>query len=329
MRMDNAQAPQPAGARGRIAPPPRGPSPKASRRDAVSVAGVRVSSPDRVLFDEMGITKEGLARYYASLGEAIVREVTGRPLSLVRCPQGPGEGCFYQKHIDAKFPAVIGRVPIQEAKGEGLYATASSIEAVVGLVQMGVIELHVWGATAPDLEKPDRMVFDLDPDPAIAWGEVSDAAVRIRERLAELGLAAHLKTSGGKGLHVVVPLARRHSWEDVKGFSRALSESVAADDPGLFTTNMAKKERTGRIFIDYLRNSPGATTVAAYSARARPGAPVSTPLTWDELSQGVRPEAFTVATVAKRLAARGDPWAGLRDMPQRLTLPMKRRLGLR
>ena len=282
-----------------------------------------------MLFEGMAITKEGLARYYASVAEAIVREVAGRPLSLVRCPQGPGEGCFYQKHIDAKFPAAIARVPIQEAKGEGLYAAAGSIEAVIGLVQMGVIELHVWGATTADLEKPDRMVFDLDPDPAIAWGEVADAAVRIRERLAELELTAFLKTSGGKGLHIVVPLARRHPWDDVKAFSRALSEAMAADDPGLFTTNMAKKERTGRIFIDYLRNSPGATTVAAYSARARPGAPVSTPLSWDELAKGVRPEDFTVANVAKRLAAHGDPWEGLRRTPQRLTLDMQRRLGLR
>jgi bifunctional non-homologous end joining protein LigD len=307
------------------------PALRSPRRGAVTVAGIRLSSPDRLLFEELGVTKEALARYYESVAEWIVPEVKGRPLSLVRCPQGPGEGCFYQKHIDARFPAEVERVPIRERGKDATadYAAASTIGAVVGLVQMGVIELHVWGSTIADLDKPDRMVFDLDPDPAIAWREVMDAAQRTHDRLAELGLESFPKTSGGKGLHIVVPLARRHDWDEVKDFSRAVSESLAADDPALFTTKMAKAERTGRIFIDYLRNSPGATTIAAYSVRAKPGAPVSTPLHWDELGGRMRPQAFHVGNVARRLQRlHSDPWKALRRTSQNLTAGMKRRLGI-
>lgn len=238
---------------------------------SVSVAGVRITNPDRVLFDELGLTKAALARYYESVAEWLLAELRERPLSLVRCPQGPGEGCFYQKNIDERFSGAIGRVHV-DLGGGGVHAAANSIEAVVSLVQMGVIELHVWGATTRDLAKPDRMVFDLDPDAAVPWREVMAAAHLTRRRLEELGLEAFLKTSGGKGLHVVVPLARRHEWDEVKEFSRAVAESIEREQPDLFTVRMAKKNRVRRIFIDYLRNAEGATTVAAYSVRARRGA---------------------------------------------------------
>src|SRR5436305_9197286 len=187
--------------------------------DAVMVAGVRVTHPDRVLFEEMGLTKEALARYYESVADWMLPELKERPLSLVRCPQGPGEGCFYQKNIDEKFPAAIERVPVALGGG-GVYAAARSIGAVVSLVQMGVIELHVWGSTTRDLTRPDRLVLDLDPDPSVPWREVMAAAHTTREKLEDLGLESFLKTSGGKGLHVVVPLARRHDWDEVKSFSR-------------------------------------------------------------------------------------------------------------
>ncbi len=295
----------------------------------VAIAGVRLTSPDRVLFEEMGLTKAALARYYESVGEWIVPELRGRPLSLVRCPRGPGEGCFFQKHIDGAFPEQISRVSVPESVGEGVYAAAGSVEAVVGLVQMGVIELHVWGATTPDLAKPDRMVFDLDPDAAVPWREVVAAARLTHDRLQALGLESFLKTSGGKGLHVVVPLARHHEWDEVREFSRAVAESMALDDPGRFTTRMAKKERPGRIFIDYLRNAAGATTVAAYSVRARAGAPVSTPLHWDELGPRMKPQAWHAGNLARRLhGLRSDPWKAFRRAPQKLTASMKRKLGL-
>lgn len=295
---------------------------------AASIAGVRITNPDRILFDELGLTKAALARYYESVADWLLAELRERPLSLVRCPQGPGEGCFYQKNIDERFPGAIERVQV-DLGGGGVYAAANSIEAVVSLVQMGVIELHVWGSTTRDLAKPDRMVFDLDPDAAVPWREVMAAAHLTRQRLEDLGLEAFLKTSGGKGLHVIVPLARRHEWDEVKEFSRALAESIEREQPELFTVKMAKKDRARRIFIDFLRNAEGATTVAAYSVRARRGAPVSTPLHWDELSGRMKPANFHVGNVARRMnGMRPDPWKAFRRTSQNLTLAMKRKLGL-
>ncbi|HYC35462.1 MAG TPA: non-homologous end-joining DNA ligase [Usitatibacter sp.] len=293
-----------------------------------SVAGIRITHPERVLFEEMALTKADLARYYESVAEWIVPEVRDRPLSLVRCPQGPGEGCFYQKNIDDRFPAEIGRVEV-ELGGGGVYASADSLAAIVGLVQMGVIELHVWGATTRDLARPDRMVFDLDPDTAVPWREVMAAAHRTRQRLEDLGLESFAKTSGGKGLHVVVPLSRRHEWDEVKAFSKALAEELAREEPGLFVTTASKRQRSGRIFIDYLRNAEGATTVAAYSVRARKGAPVSTPLHWDEVGGRLKPGTFHAANVARRMRGlRSDPWKAFRRTSQVLTLAMKRKLGV-
>ena len=295
---------------------------------AVTVAGVRISNPDRVLFEELGLTKAALARYYEGVAEWLLPEIKDRPLSLVRCPQGPGEGCFYQKNIDSKFSPEIERVNV-DFGGGGVYAAANSIEAVVSLVQMGVIEFHVWGSTTRDLEKPDRMVFDLDPDTAIRWRDVMAAAHLTRDRLADLGLESFLKTTGGKGLHLVVPLARRHDWDEVKDFSRAVAESIVAEHPEGFVAKMSKKERVGKIFIDYLRNSEGATAIAAYSVRARKGAPVATPLHWDELAGRMKPANFHVANVARHMAgARPDPWKAMRRTSQTLTMAMKRKLGL-
>jgi bifunctional non-homologous end joining protein LigD len=292
------------------------------------VAGVRITHPDRVLFADLGLTKLALARYYESVSQWLLPELRERPLSLVRCPQGPGEGCFYQKNIDEHFPAEIERVPVALGGG-GVYAAASSIGAVVSLVQMGVIEFHTWGSTTRDLARPDRMVFDLDPDAAVTWRETMAAAILTRDTLAALGLESFVKTTGGKGLHVVVPLSRRHDWGEVKDFSHAVAESIAAHDPRLFVTRMAKKERTRRIFIDYLRNTEGATAIAAYSVRARQGAPVATPLHWDELGGRMKPQNFHAGNVARRMSGpRNDPWKSLRRTAQTLTAAMKRKLGL-
>jgi len=300
----------------------------ASEQGAV-IAGVRVSSPDRVLFEELGLTKAALARYYESIAEWILPDLRARPLSLVRCPQGPGEGCFYQKHIDAAWSEEIERVAVPESNGEGIYAVAGTAGALVGLVQKGVIELHVWGSITRDLSKPDRMVFDLDPDPDVPWREVMAAARLTRERLEAIGLESFAKTSGGKGLHVVVPLTRRHGWDEVKEFSRAVAEAMARDEPRRFTAKMAKRERTGRIFIDYLRNGPGATTVAAYSVRARPGAPVSTPLHWDEVGGRMKPGSFHAGNIVRRLnGLRSDPWKTFRRTSQTLTASMMRKVAL-
>ena len=297
--------------------------------EPVYVAGVKVSSPRRVLFEELALTKEALARYYESVADWMLPDLRNRPLSLLRCPQGPGEGCFYQKHIDSAWSAEIGRASIAEADGEGTYAVANSAAAVVALVQKGVIELHATGSTTRDLARPDRMVFDLDPDPLVAWRDVMAAARLTRDRLEDIGLESFVKTTGGKGLHVVVPLAPRHDWNEVKAFSRAVAESMAAEEPRRFTSKMAKKERTRRIFIDYLRNSPGATAVAAYSVRAREGAPVATPLHWDEVAGRMRPSQFHAANVVRRVQGLlSDPWKTFRRTAQTLTAAMKRKAGV-
>lgn len=294
----------------------------------VHVAGIRITHPQRVLYEDLGLTKVALARYYESVAEWMLPELRERPLSLVRCPAGPGEGCFYQKNIDPRFPAEIERIPV-ELGGGGVYAAANSVEAVVGLVQMGVIELHAWGATTRDLQRPDRMVIDLDPDPKLPWRYVMGAAHHARERLEDLGLESFVKTTGGKGLHVVVPLTRRHDWEEVKEFSRAFAAAMEADRPRDYTLNAAKRERSQRIFIDYLRNAEGATAIAPYSVRARPGAPVATPLHWDELAGRMKPEKFHVGNVVRRLQGlHTDPWKALRRQGQTLTIAMKRKLGI-
>ena len=297
--------------------------------NAATVAGVRVTSPDRVLFDELGLTKEALARYYEAVCEYLLPDLKNRPLSLVRCPQGPDEGCFYQKHIDKTWSEEIERVTLPESDGEGIYAVANSLPAVIGLVQKGVIELHVWGATTRDIAKPDRMIFDLDPDPAVPWREVMAAARLTRDLLADLGLESFVKTTGGKGLHVAVPLAPRHDWDEVKAFSRAVAERMVDDAPQRFLAKASKKDRAGRIFIDWLRNGPGATAVAAYSVRARPGATVSTPLQWDELGGRLKPTTFHAGNLARRLQGlRTDPWKTFRRTSQALTAAMKRKLAI-
>jgi bifunctional non-homologous end joining protein LigD len=281
--------------------------------DAIVVAGIRLTSPRRVLFDELGLSKEGLARYYEAVAEWMVPDLRHRPLSLVRCPKGPGEGCFFQKHVDASWAPEIERATVPESGGEGTYAVANTAAAVVGLVQRGVIELHTWGSTTNDLQRPDRMVFDLDPGPDVEWRDVMAAARTTRDALATLGLEAFPKTSGSKGLHVAVPLAPKHDWEEVKAFSRRVAELLAEEEPRLFTARMAKKERAGRIYLDYLRNAPGSTTVAAYSVRAQAGAPVSTPLHWDEVGGRLKPRGYHVDNVVRRLhGLHSDPWKAFR-----------------
>jgi bifunctional non-homologous end joining protein LigD len=273
--------------------------------------------------------KEALARYYESVAEWILPELRNRPLCLVLAPRGCDEGSFYQRHVDEAWSDEIARVPIPESDGEGLYAVANSADAVAGLVRNGVIELHVWGATTRDLDQPDRMVFDLDPAEGVAWREVMAAARATRDRLADLGLDSYVKTSGGKGLHVAVPLAPKHEWGEVREFSRALAEAMSADDPRLFTSKTAKRGRVDRIFIDYLRNVPGATMIAAYSARAHDGAPVSTPLHWDEIGGRMKARSFHTANVPRRLQGlHTDPWKAFRRKPQTLTAAMKRKLGI-
>ena len=257
-------------------------------------------------------------------------ELRNRPLSLVRCPDGEGKECFYQKHASAGVPdsGRPGR-DYRESGTTGTYLVIEDLAGLIAMAQIGVLEIHPWGSTVAKLETPDRITFDFDPDVGLPWERVTEAAIEMREALLGIGLKSFPKTTGGKGLHVVVPIAPKLDWDAVKEFSKWVAERFAAAYPDRFTSNMAKRARTGRIFIDYLRNGRGATAIAAYSPRARPGAPVATPLFWEEVENGVKPDRFTVATVPERLAGLGsDPWAEMRELRQSISARVRREAGI-
>jgi bifunctional non-homologous end joining protein LigD len=284
-----------------------------------TVAGVRITHPDRVLYPGLGITKLDLARFYEGIADWVLPHVEGRPTTLVRCPEGMGEPCFFQKHTGHWAPSALRRIKIQEKKKVGEYLVVDDLSGLVGLVQMGILEVHTWNSRDESLEQPDRVVFDLDPAEDVPWPRVVEGARLLREELLALKLASFVKTTGGKGLHVVVPLAPGPGWDEGLEFTRALAARVAGERPREYVDEMSKARRAGKIYIDYLRNLRGATSIAAYSTRARPGAPVSTPLHWDELDSRVRPDRFTVKTLPERLASlREDPWKGYARLKQRL-----------
>jgi bifunctional non-homologous end joining protein LigD len=294
-----------------------------------TVAGVRLTHPDRVLYPPQGITKRDLALLYESIADWILPHLKGRPLTLVRCPEGAEKGCFYMKHSGVWAPEALRRVKIQEKTKIGEYLVVDDLAGLVSLVQMGILEIHTWNALADTIERPDRVVFDLDPDPSVGWERVVEGAQALRQRLQGLGLQSFVKTTGGKGLHVVVPLRPASTWEESFAFSRAISEEMEHGQPRAYTTAMPKAQRRGKILIDYLRNNRGNTSVAAYSTRARPGAPVSTPITWEELTRGVKPDQFHVGNIRDRLESlKADPWKSYGTVRQRITAGIRRSLDL-
>jgi len=281
------------------------------------VAGVRLSSPDKVLYPEQGITKSDLADYYVAVAERMLPHVAMRPITMVRCPTGRQKKCFYQRHAGSGVPEQLEQVRVPGF--DDPYLFIRDLSGLIALVQMGVLEIHPWGVTVDRPDRPDRMIFDLDPGEGTGFAAVVAAALDVRERLAARGLESFVKTTGGKGLHVVAPIAPGHDWPAVKGWAKALAEAMAAAAPDRYLTRIAIAERVGRIFIDYLRNDPTSTAVGPYSTRARPGAPVATPLGWEELDDGLDPAAFTVGTVPARLAGQAtDPWARIDGLGQRL-----------
>lgn len=295
----------------------------------IEIAGVRLTHPDRVLYPEQGLTKADLARFYVDIAEHVLPHLRERPLSLLRCPRGKARKCFFQKHMDETLPPGLGRVSVPEKNGRAEYVVVEDIAGLVGLVQLGVLELHPWGSRTDRLEQPDMMTFDLDPDPGLDFTDVIAAAREVRALLLELGLTSFVKTTGGKGLHVVVPLTRRASWDEVKTFARALAGRLSVAAPARYTDSIRKAQRQGRIFIDYLRNGRGATAVAAYTTRARTGAPVATPLRWDELGRLRSGAQYDVGNLRRRLAAlREDPWEGFFRQRQSITQAARRAVGL-
>jgi bifunctional non-homologous end joining protein LigD len=288
----------------------------------VVFGGVPLTHPDRILWEDKGLTKQGLAEFYDEIADWILPHVIYRPLALVRCPSGVEKGCFFQKHSWAGLSDFIRRDTVRDEQGEEEVLFVENVSGVIALVQAGVLEIHPWGARIGDVDRPDRIVMDLDPGEGVAWPQVIEAAREVRERLRAVGLASFVKTTGGKGLHVVLPLTPGAGWDEVKAFARSLSESMEADHPQRYISTAAKKARRGLIYVDYLRNGRGATAIAAYSTRARPGAPVAVPLAWDELSSALKPNQFTVENLPARLQRlRKDPWAELFKIKQRLPSP--------
>jgi bifunctional non-homologous end joining protein LigD len=271
-----------------------------------------------VIYPEPGITKLEFARFFERVGTWILPHVAGRPLTLVHCPAGLASACHYMKHAKAWGPSPLRRVRIQEKTKVGEYLVADSIEAVISLAQMGIVEIHTWNSTTDALERPNRLVWDLDPGPQVTWKQVVAAAKLVREVLDTLGLASWVKTTGGRGVHVVVPLEPRRDVAACLDFSRAVAEAIEQSNPRLYTTTFAKAGRERKILIDYLRNNRTNTSVCAYSPRAKPHATVSMPVDWSDLR--LPPERWTMLTVPKRLARmKRDPWKDYWTSPQEIS----------
>ncbi|MEQ8695162.1 MAG: DNA ligase D [Bauldia litoralis] len=298
-----------------------------SRDDkAITIEGVRVTHPDKVIFPGQGITKRSLAAYFIAVAEHILPHVAERPLSLVRCPDGAEGDCFFQKHASPGFPKAFKPIRIKEKKGSDLYLYIEDARGLVACVQMGALELHIWGSHNATIETPDRLVFDLDPDEGMDFAAVRSAARDMRDRLKGLGLETFPMVTGGKGIHVVAPLTPHYRWDEVKVFAEALARTIAADEPDRYLAVATKAKRTGKIFIDYLRNGRGATAITPFSPRARKGAPVAWPVSWQALSRLKDARSATVEnaeTLLKRQKA--DPWEGYFDVDQ--VLPLERLKG--
>ncbi len=299
--------------------------------------GFQLTNLGKVLYPEQGVTKGELIAYLAVVADWALPHLARRPLTLVRCPEGlasraPGRGkaCFFQKHRLPGSPASVQAVAVAEDDGgTATYMQVHDMAGLVALAQLGTLEIHTWGCHTDQLEKPNLLVFDLDPDVGLAWEQVALGALDLRRRLRDAGLESFVKTTGGKGLHVVAPIHRGIGWDDFKAFTRALVETMERDEPDRYTTNISKARRKGRIFLDYLRNGRGATFIAPYSPRARPGAPVAVPIRWEELAHGVDPATFTMATVPRRLAMLGDddPWKQISHVKQSITASAWRAVG--
>ncbi|HEY1578087.1 MAG TPA: DNA ligase D [Terracidiphilus sp.] len=280
-----------------------------------------ITHPEKILDPESGMTKLMLANYLLKVADHMLPHIADRPLSVVRCPEGAGKPCFFQKHIGIGMPAGIGNVPVPDKKTGKIeqYLTLNTPEGLVALAQMGVLEIHPWGSKNDSLETPDRLIFDMDPDEAIDWATLASTGKEFRTRLKEFGLESFLKTTGGKGLHVVVPIRPEHDWPVIKDFAHNVVLGMERKNPRLYVTKMTKALRKNRIYLDYLRNDRGSTAIAPFSTRARSGAPVALPLDWKELNEKTRP-AFHVTdfdTWKKRLAK--DPWKDMLTIKQRLS----------
>ena len=284
--------------------------------EARELLGVRLSNPDKVLWEEQGVTKNELAEYYLAVADRILPHIARRPVTLVRCPTGADKKCFYQRHAGSGVLPQLKEVPIPGFDEPYLYIEDEP--GLIAVVQMGTLELHPWGVTVERPDRPDRIIFDLDPAEGLGFDAVVAAALDVRDRLHSIGLRSFAKTTGGKGLHVVVPILPDTEWRAAKAFAKGVAELMSEERPDLYLARISKAEREGRIFIDYLRNDPTSTAVGPYSTRSRKGAPVSMPITWDQVAPGLDPCAYTLRTVPDIIARTADPWAEIGQVRQSL-----------
>ncbi|HEY3813607.1 MAG TPA: DNA ligase D [Caulobacteraceae bacterium] len=294
------------------------------------LASVHLTNPDREIFEGSGVTKLDLALYYARVGDWLLPEFLRRPVTIFRCPTGKKADCFYQRHAFPGLPPGVEQVELSDEKERAAFIAVTEPRGYLALAQFGAIEFHLWGCHIDDPEHPDRIVLDLDPDESLPWPRVCDAAEILRDRLEAMGFRVFLRTTGGKGLHLVLALTPGHDWKLVKGFSEAFARLMARDMPGLFTAMSSKERRKGKIYLDYLRNGRGASAVASYSLRARPGFPVATPIAWEELRSLKGGDAFNRVNLVSRLETlAADPWDELLSTASKITPKMRKDLGLK
>lgn len=299
------------------------------REQIMATPGTVMSHGERLVFPEAGIHKRDVADYLVAVSPLMLPHITGRPLSLLRCPSGAHAQCFFQKHWKPTRGATIATRTVAEADGSNdAYAVVTTTDDLLALAQMNVLEIHAWGSRFPSVEKPDRIILDLDPGPDVSWADVCGAARQVRDLLAAHGLESWVKLTGGKGLHVTVPVSGATTWDQVSLFGKLIATRMASDEPRRFTSTMAKRARTGKIFIDWMRNNRGSTAVAPWSIRARTGGPIAMPLSWDELDGVPRGDLMTIPDVIDFLrTSPDDPWSDLLTKRQRITTAMVHAIG--
>lgn len=302
---------------------------KISARKKSSLSLVReISSPEKILFKKEKITKQDVAEFYTAISHVMIPYLADRPLTLVRCPQGSEKSCFYQKHISGNVPDSFHTFPVKEEKGEGTYFSIDSLEGLLELVQLNAFELHAWNCDKDDYLYPDQIVMDFDPGPGVPWKDVVEACFELKEMLDDLDLESFVKFTGGKGLHVHIPINPVYDWDQVKSFSQSLALEMVSRKPKKYVANMAKKLRNKKIFVDYLRNGYGATAVVPYSLRAKPTSAIAMPVEWTELRKIKGPQDFTMDKALKKIKSRKrDPWEGMRDLKQEISIlePVKKK----
>lgn len=280
---------------------------RGSLQEDLVLHGVTITHPDRVVYEKGLITKGDVARYYAAVARVLLEEIHRRPITVVRCPNGIKADCFYQRNVGFGLGADVHPF-LWEYKGRSYkYIYVKDVKGIMEMIQMGVIEIHPWGATIDHIHMPDRMIFDLDPDPSVSFSDVKKAALEIQARLKQVALESFLKCTGGKGLHIVVPLAEEHRWEDVKAWASAFARQMVEEAPDRYVATITKSKRKGKILIDYFRNDYTATSIAGYSLRARPGMPVAVPLEWRELPTLNNGDQFDMKAVLRRIDRRHVP----------------------